>query len=124
VTVALTPGANVTCTFTNAAQPATLVIEKVVEGDAPGTDWRFSGDLGDFTLPAAGGNRTFTPEAGTVAIVEEAKPDYASTVACDDGTLGEGNVIVELAPGGEVACRFTSVKAPAPPGLYMPQLAQ
>jgi predicted outer membrane repeat protein len=122
VAVALTPGANITCTFTNAAQPATLVIEKVVEGAAPNSDWRYSGDLGNFTLPAGGGSKSFTPEAGTVVVVEEAKPDYAGAAECDDGTQGAGSVIVELVPGSEVACRFTSIRTPTFPGLYLPRL--
>ena len=69
----------------------TITIVKDVVGDSPLTDWQFSGDLGSFTLPAAGGQMTFQDvPVGTYAVTEDDPgPDFALTgLMCDDPDNG------------------------------------
>ena len=44
------------------------MVKKVVVGDAPANAWAFSGGLGNFTLPAAGGEKTFPLTPGQTGI--------------------------------------------------------
>ena len=114
VTVALGSGADVTCTFVNTeVLPAKLTIVKEVVGAAPGADWAFSGDLGAFTLPAAGGQQVFsglTP--GDFTVTETAVSGYAAAVSCTNGASGTASVTVTLGSGADVTCTFVNTEVP------------
>ena len=56
VTLSLGYQTSTLCTFTMTAQPASVTVRKQVSGQAPTSTWRFAGDLGDFELPADGGD--------------------------------------------------------------------
>ncbi|MDM8521004.1 SdrD B-like domain-containing protein [Anaerolineales bacterium HSG6] len=109
--ISLTSGETVTCTFVNEAQSATLTVIKEVIGQAPSSDWNFNGtgDIGTFTLPAAGGQQSFNPPTGEYTLVETSVEGYLQSVACDDGSNGSDQVSVTLQPGQTLTCTFTSV---------------
>lgn len=99
----------ITCVFTNTQQPGSIEVVKTVVGAPPEDEWAFSGDLGNFTLPATGGSTTFADvAAGSYLISETAVPGYTQSVSCDSGESGTGSVTVNLAPGEEVVCTFTN----------------
>ncbi len=109
----LQPGEDVTCTFTNTAEPGSITIVKEVVGQVPGSDWDYTGDLDVFTLPAAGGQTTFDPlAAGDYTVNETAKTGYSQAVVCDSGETGMGSVTVSLQPGEDVICTFTNTADP------------
>ncbi len=112
VTVDLAPGDDVTCTFYNVAQPGSIQIIKSLDGAAPATAWGYTGDLGGFTLPASGGQTTFSDlAAGQYGVAETTKDGYAVHVSCDSGEAGTAGVSVDLDPGENVICTFFNVAA-------------
>ena len=112
--VTLSPGANVICTFTNTAQPASLTIVKVLSGAAPTSNWQFTGDLGTFTITNTGGSKTFSNLiAGAYAVAETAKTGYGVAVSCSNGASGTNSASVTLSPGANVICTFTNTAQPA-----------
>ncbi len=119
VTVNLTSGADVTCTFVNTFSPtlpASLTIVKQVVGDVPAADWQFTGDLGAFSLPAAGGQQTFSDLApGGYQVTETAVADYTAGVTCTNGASGGGSVTVDLTSGADVTCTFVNTFSPTLP---------
>lgn len=87
-----------------------ITIRAVVIGPAPAADWGFGGDLGAFTLPAAGGQTTFSGQvAGGYWLSETPTPGYSRTAQCTSGATGAGSVILTLEPGRSVTCTFTHV---------------
>jgi hypothetical protein len=87
----------------------------VVSGTVPGTDWSFTGDLGSFTLPAAGGSDTFEPlNPGSYTITETADPNYTTSVSCDSGETGGSSVVVNLEAAEQVTCTFTNTEIVTP----------
>ncbi len=112
VTVNLADGADVTCTFTNSEiVPAKLTIVKEVVGVVPASDWSFSGDLGAFTLPAAGGQQAFPGlDAGPYTVTETAVTGYRTAVSCTSGETGADSVTVNLADGADVTCTFVNTE--------------
>ncbi len=113
IDVALGPGGDVTCTFTNQRQPATIVIEKVVDFDDD-TAFDFTGDLGDFTIDPDGlsGSQTFTdldPDADYR--VAETVPDGWDVVgvSCTNKqSSATGTITIDPAPGETVTCTFAN----------------
>ena len=96
--------------------PATLVITKTVVGEAPDTDWSFSGSgvIGDFSLDAGGGTITYTLPAGTYGLSEAVQSGYAAEVACTDGQSASGGTLnINLTAGVKVGCTFTNTAQPA-----------
>ena len=94
---------------TGPPQPATLTIVKEVVGAVPVSDWAYTGDLGAFTLPAAGGQQAFaglTP--GEFTVTETAVAGYDTSVSCTDGSSGAASVTVDLGSGADVTCTFTN----------------
>lgn len=113
VTVNLDDGDDVVCTFTNTASPGVITINKTVVGSTPGSDWVFSGGLGDFTLPAAGGGQTFNDvPAGVMTVTETAVSGWTAAVSCDNGASGTNSVDIDLLPGASVTCTFTNTAQP------------
>ena len=91
-----------------------ITVQKVVIGTPPGTDWDFGGDLGAFTLPAVGGQQTFTSlDPGSYTISETTKPGFTASVGCSDGTVGfnDHEVTVTLDDAG-ISCIFTNTAPP------------
>jgi fimbrial isopeptide formation D2 family protein len=110
VTVDLDPGDDVTCTFFNVAQKGSITVIKSLDGAAPAEAWGYTGDLGSFTLPAAGGQTTESDlDAGTYDVTETTKDGYAVSVSCDSGETGTASVSVDLDPGENVICTFLNV---------------
>ena len=112
---------------------AEVVVKKVVVGSPPANTWAFSGDLGDFTLPAAGGEQTFSPAPGSsVTITETDRPGWAATVACTGGQTGIASVTLTAAEATTATCTFTNtlcqpgsydngtICKAADPGYYVP----
>jgi hypothetical protein len=113
----LNPGETVTCTFVDGSEAQSLgsitVIKEVV-GPDPGSDWGFSGDLGAFDLPAAGGSQAFGGlAAGSYTVTEQVQDNYTPDVACTSGETGTDTVTVTLADGENVVCTFTNTADPA-----------
>ena len=119
VTVNVGPGEHVKCFFTNTA-PGRITIEKEVVGGIPASDWEFTGDLDNFSLPAAGGGLSF-PDlvSGMYTITEADTPGFTPSVECflldmqgNKGLIpvaeGEASVTVDLKPGQHVTCTFTN----------------
>lgn len=105
---------SVTCTFTNTAQAPTtgsITVVKEVVGNPPTAPWNFSGTLGNFTLPAAGGSQSFdnlVPDSYT--ITESAVSGYAAAVSCSSGASGSNSVAVTLSAGQTITCTFTNTE--------------
>lgn len=108
--ITLLSGEAITCTMTNEAEPASLTIVKQVVGLVPNDDWGFNitgpTTIGEFTLPAAGGETTFNNlTAGEYTLTETSVPGYSQTVSCDNGDIGNSRLNLTLQPGQEVTCR-------------------
>jgi len=105
-------GGEVTVTFVNTAQPATIRVEKQVQGPSPDSDWEFTvkkdeTTITTFTLPASGGSLSFQVEPGqTYTIIETTKDGYTCTV--NDEKTSEATVTV--GPGDEVTVTFVNTK--------------
>jgi uncharacterized repeat protein (TIGR01451 family) len=114
--VSLDAGDAVVCTFTNIRRGA-ITIVKQATGTAT-ADWAFGGGLGDFTLPAAGGQRAFTRLApGVYNVAESSVAGWAlSALSCADPgfdsqtNLATGVAAINLAPGETVTCTFANVQ--------------
>ncbi|MCB9123707.1 MAG: DUF11 domain-containing protein [Caldilineaceae bacterium] len=110
-------GEAVVCTFTN-IRLGTVTVTKTVSGEAT-SDWAFSGNLGDFTLAAAGGERVFARLApGSYAVIEAARPGWSlAALTCADPNfntqvnLTTATATISLEPGESVACTYTNVAA-------------
>ncbi|MFN8494003.1 MAG: hypothetical protein U0350_40775 [Caldilineaceae bacterium] len=112
VTLAIGLGQNVTCTFTNTAQPGQLTVVATVVGAAPATAWDFNGPAGAFTLAATGGSQSFSVNAGAYSLSATAKEGYTTAAICDNGASGGNSVLVNLNAGEQVTCTFTSSAQP------------
>ncbi len=110
ISVALDYQAHVVCTFTATAQPATVTIRQSVAGQTPALDWEFTGDLGAFTLPAAGGERQFSAPAGVYQVKNTRRVSYTPSVTCTNGAGGGSQTLLVLAPGEQVSCTFAAVE--------------
>ena len=111
-------GENVVCTFTNIRRGAISIVKQA--SGVAAADWRFGGALGDFTLPATGGQRSFTRLApGTYNVSEQRVEGWAlSALTCaDPGADSQVNLLtataaINLAPGEMVTCTFVNVQEP------------
>ncbi len=109
-TLVVTSGQQQTHTFVNTLPPAHLTIVKDLDGEVPGSAWAYTGDLGAFSLPAAGGSTSaFELEAGTYTVSETTKAGYDVSVTCDNDDSGTASVDVALEPGDHVTCTFFNV---------------
>jgi uncharacterized repeat protein (TIGR01451 family)/fimbrial isopeptide formation D2 family protein len=112
-TLTVTSGQQQTHTFVNTLPPAHLTIVKELTGEVPSSDWAYTGDLGSFTLPAAGGSTdAYELIAGTYTVSETTKDGYDVSVTCDNGDSGMASVDVMLDPGDDVTCTFFNVAQP------------
>ena len=107
----LNPGDEITCTFEDSPEPGDITVIKEVVGTFPGSNWDFTGDLGGFSLPAAGGSTTFSNQIpGSYTITETTKAGYNTEVSCDTGDHGIDSVTFTLEPGTDVTCSFVNVE--------------
>jgi hypothetical protein len=96
---------------------AEVTVKKVVVGNPPATPWAFSGDLGNFTLPAAGGEQAFPLTPGqTVTVSETDRPGWAATVVCTGGQTGIASVTLTVNEAVAATCTFTNTLCQ--PGTY------
>lgn len=127
-TIDLDPGETVVCIFDNVADAGSVTIVKEVTGvgDSP---WFFESALGAFTLPAAGGARTFEGVApGVYNVLESAKESWhVAAINCTDpdsettvDTLA-GRAIIDLDANEHVTCTF--VNAPGRPNVTLDKSA-
>jgi Tol biopolymer transport system component len=87
--------------------PGDITIQAVVVGPAPAADRQFGGDLGTFTLPVAGGEKTFSDQpAGSYWVNETLLPGYSSEATCTGGATGGNSVVLTLDPAESVTCTF------------------
>jgi len=123
VVVDVGSGDNATCTFTNTMLPGTINIIKELVGEAPDSDWAFTGSL-NFTIAPGGGSHTsdnLTP--GEYNITETLKDGYATSVSCsncDDCTYTDDGVTIDLGPSDNVTCTFTNTAEAQPPPPPIP----
>ncbi|HQZ53184.1 MAG TPA: hypothetical protein PLG23_06945, partial [Thermoflexales bacterium] len=90
----------------------TVVVEKVVTGLTPPSDWEYLSSSGTFTLPAAGGVRTLTDiGAITFYVTETGKAGYVAASVCGTGVGGISNSVV-LTQGQTAGCVFTNTITP------------
>jgi dipeptidyl aminopeptidase/acylaminoacyl peptidase len=100
---------------------AKLTVAQVVAGAPPAARWHFSGPLGGFILPAAGGSRSLIyldPQTTTVSQI--AMPGYTTTAVCSNGVTGGASVTLTLANDTPVTCTFTSTYQSTPVRLFLP----
>jgi uncharacterized repeat protein (TIGR01451 family) len=109
-------GDNIVCTFTNIRLGAVAIVKHVTGAATAG--WNFTGSLGDFTLPAAGGQQSFTRLApGSYSVAEQPAAGWslAALTCVDPGfdsqtSLTTGVATINLAPGETVTCTFANVQ--------------
>jgi uncharacterized repeat protein (TIGR01451 family) len=94
--------------------PATLVVQKIVSGAIPPQDWQFIGSTGSFTLPAAGGSKTFgNLDFGPVSITETTNSGFTTQVSCSNQSAGGNSVSFNLIGSDTVTCTFTNTSLPS-----------
>jgi hypothetical protein len=87
-------------------------------GSAPATGWDFTGTsaIAPFTLPAGGGQQTFSDlDPGQYTISETTKEGYTTSVSCTSGDSGSDSVTVNLEPDGSIIYTFTNTLVLPPP---------
>lgn len=120
----LDPGETVVCIFQNIADAGRLTIIKQVNGvsDAP---WSFTSALGDFSLPAAGGAKSFDTVAPGVYNVLESSQEgwHVAGITCTDPD-GEtvvdviaGSAAVDIDANEDIVCTF--VNEPGRPAIAL-----
>ncbi|WP_243075619.1 SpaA isopeptide-forming pilin-related protein [Microbacterium sp. SS28] len=117
------PNQNVTCTFTNTGQRATVKLQKNWVGAFKDDEAHLaiSGAAADSDLSVASGvdgvDDTFsqvTVNVGQKVTLSESIVDadntgrYTSTWSCDNGTSGSGRSIPEITVAGSVTCTITN----------------
>ncbi|MBK8045874.1 MAG: choice-of-anchor K domain-containing protein [Anaerolineales bacterium] len=125
VAIDLDPGEVVRCTFENSRESGVITIVKQVTAPAD-SDWLFNGGaLGDFSLPAAGGQRSFTEvPPGVYTIAEAPRANwYVNSLVCTDpdgetAVFGPtGFATVDVDTGEEITCTF--VNSPGTPDITL-----
>ena len=109
----LDAGQTVTCTFTNAIDRGTIIVEKIALPDDTGEVFGFNSNFaGNFVL--AHGDSEVTSgllpsiEAGTYSVSEVVPDGWDLEAGCD----GNGNTpeAIDLQPGQTVTCTFTNTQ--------------
>ena len=109
----LQPGETVTCTFSNAIDRGTIVVEKIATPSDTEQLFEFTSNFaGDFTLGAGEdlvtGNLLPSSEAGAYSVSETVPEDWDLVSAtCDGDNTPES---IDLQPGETVTCTFTNVQ--------------
>ncbi len=115
----LSTGDDVTCTFTNTKHGTITIIK---DADIYGsTAFRFTGDLGQFSLIDSGteennNSKTFDLSAGEYSVTEPALKGWDLTgISCNDEknvNINNRNVVINLQPGGDITCTFSNTFIP------------
>jgi hypothetical protein len=111
VTVGLSAGENVTCTFTNTAQGGITVIKHTLpEGSEE--SFHFTGDLGGFDLTDGQSHTETGLLPGSFSVAEDVPAGWDLTgLECSDGSQRAADgVTVDLAAGEHVTCTFTNTQ--------------
>ena len=117
-TIVVTKGANITCTFTNTRQTASLtVIKKSVGGDDT-FGFTSTSNLGDFSLTTVGGTKstsaTQIPVGSSFEISENVKSGWTLTdITCTGNTSGiisGRKVTITPAVSQNIVCTFTNTR--------------
>lgn len=97
------------CEFLNVCK-GNITIKIGVSGTAPATDWQFTSNIpghASFTLPAAGGEVTFTGiPGGNYQVTQLPKPEYTASNNCGSGNIAN----INLPQCDSAACHFTNRK--------------
>jgi hypothetical protein len=102
--------------------PATIVLRKVVVGQAAPAPWHFTwqynGPSGVYTLPGAGGVRVFGDLGrGRFGVTETPQSGYTPLSSCVNGSgvvaSGGASVDFVLTPGQTITCTFTNTRTEA-----------
>jgi uncharacterized repeat protein (TIGR01451 family) len=107
----LQPGETVTCTFSNAIDRGTIIVEKIADPDDTDQMFDFTSNFaGDFSLGAgdnlATGNLLPSSEAGAYSVSENVPAGWSLVSAtCDDGSDPDS---IDLQPGETVTCTFSN----------------
>jgi len=121
-TIVITPGANVTCTFTNTKLATITIIKNTVGGNATFAFTHTVGTASDpdvtspfnITTVANTGQQVFSNVVpGTYTVTESAPPAgwQFTSLSCSAGGSGAGQVAtINLAPGASVTCTYTNTK--------------
>jgi hypothetical protein len=127
--IALAPGEDVICTFTNTATNSSITIIKNATPTSS-QPFTFTGTLGSFTLVNDGVSpnfRTFFVPAGTYVVSETAVSGWNLTgLSCVDltgGTTtnqGTGVATIGLASGENVTCTFSNQAVSAGGDIFLP----
>ena len=127
-TIDLDPGETVICTFANVANAGSITVIKQVNGTAE-SPWFFDTALGEFSVDAVGGSKTFANiTAGSYTVIERGKQDWhVAAIECTDpdgGTTVDpiaGIAIVDLDAGENITCTY--VNEPGRPGILLEKSA-
>ena len=114
-TIVVAAGEDVTCTFTNTADPGSITIRKTTDPspDPTSTSFRFSGDV----VGSIGNGQQLTSgdlPPGTYSVTELVPTSWTlSSIACSDddssGDTATGTATIVVAAGEDVTCTFTNV---------------
>jgi hypothetical protein len=122
-TVTLDEGDDITCTIKNDDIAPGLTIIKNVDGPTPSFDWDFSAPAltlqNGFSLPAAGGQQSLSPAAGTYTITENqhdtgspASEWALTSIECSGATplpsSPDRGITCPLPLAAQAACTFTN----------------
>jgi len=114
----LEPGEDVTCTYTNDDQAATLTLVKEVVNNDGGTasagDWTLTAS-GPTTVSGASGTGAVTlasVPAGDYDLTEDGPTGYSQTSIACTGNDSDGSDGLKLAPGENVTCTYTNDDIP------------
>jgi len=105
----LAAGETVTCTFVNTIDGSISIIKQALPDDT-GTEFPFTGDLGNFSLSSGEFNTVILPP-GVYSVGEQLPLGWSlESASCDDGSPVDA---IDLAAGEDITCTFTNRFLPA-----------
>ncbi len=117
VTFEVASGEDLSCTFTNQAEPAQLNLTKIVEGVAPTTAWEFEiNNTPLTTIGPEGEVKSLEIEAGNYTLSEIVKFGFMPRGSCSNGSDGTTEVSFTVRPGEAIDCTFTATNIISEPG--------
>lgn len=113
---------SVVCIFTHVRKGAVTIVKQTNGGASP-ANWQYSGGLGAFALPAAGGQQAFSRLVpGSYAVTEAQQQGWTlNSIQCtdpDNGTtvnVAGGQANIDVDPGESITCTFASSASVTPP---------
>jgi len=105
----LAAGETVTCTFVNTIDGSITIIKQALPDDT-GTEFPFTGDLGNFSLSSGEFNTVILPP-GVYSVGEQLPLGWSlESASCDDGSPVDA---IDLTAGEDITCTFTNRFLPA-----------